>query len=152
MLATQIHANELRDPSNYPKGTNVMTLQIRQTLAALAILTFSVGNSRATSPENDDWEAARKASCPELIDAYKTTTAAERKVVAAMKESKDGTVAVNVLGVASLVILGVGFFTWNDDASAEENLADLHHDLKIITTVASEKKCALPVIPDDNKK
>ena len=69
-----------------------------------------------------------------------------------MKESKDGTVAVNVLGVASLAILGVGFFTWNDDASAEENLADLRNDLKIITTVASEKKCALPVIPDDNKK
>lgn len=67
--------------------------------------------------------AARKASCPELIDAYKTTSAAERNVVAAMKESKDGTVAANVLGVASLAILGIGFFTWNDDASADENLA-----------------------------
>ncbi len=129
-----------------------MTLRILQNLAALAVLAFFVGNSWGTSPEKDDWEAARKASCSELIDAYKTTAAAERKVVAAMKESKDGTVAVNVLGVASLAILGVGFFTWNDDASAEENLADLRNDLKIIPTVASEKKCTLPVITDDNKR
>ena len=35
-------------------------------------------------------------------------------------------------------------FTWNDDESAEENLADLRHDLDIIKTVAAEKKCELP--------
>src|SRR3982751_4284529 len=116
----------------------------RQTLAAFIVLSFAAGDSWAKSSENDDWEAARKASCPELVDAYKTTSAAERKVVAAMKESKDGTVAANVLGVASLAIFGIGFFSWNDDASAEENLADLRNDLNIITTVASEKKCALP--------
>jgi hypothetical protein len=72
--------------------------------------------------------------------------------VAAMKESKDGTVATNVLGVASLAVLGIGFFSWNDNASAEENLADLRNDLNIITTVASEKKCELPVATDKNKK
>ena len=78
-----------------------------------------------------------------MIDAYRTTSAAERKVVAAMKESKDGTIATNVLGVATLAILGIGFFSWNDSASAEENLADLRNDLNIITTVATEKKCEL---------
>lgn len=124
----------------------------RRTLALLAFLCLSVGNAWATSPEQEDWEAARKATCPELIDAYKATTAAERKVVAAIKESKDGTIATNVLGVATLALFGVGFFTWNDDASAEENLADLRNDLKIITTVASEKKCTLPVIADDGRK
>ena len=87
-----------------------------------------------------------------MIDAYKTTGDAERKVVAAIKESKDGTVATNVLGVASLAIIGFGFFTWNDNASAEENLADLRNDIKIITTVASEKRCELPALPDNNKK
>jgi hypothetical protein len=116
----------------------------RQTLAAFIVLSFAVGDSWGKSAENDDWEAARKASCPELVDAYKTTSAAERKVVAAMKESKDGTIAANVLGVASLALFGIGFFSWNDDASAEENLADLRNDLNIITTVASEKKCDLP--------
>ena len=124
----------------------------RQTLTAFVVLSFAVGDSWGKSSENDDWEAARKASCPELVDAYKTTSAAERKVVAAMKESKDGTIAGNVLGVASLAILGIGFFSWNDDASAEENLADLRNDLNIITTVAAEKKCVLPVITDKNQK
>ena len=116
---------------------------VQVTLALVIALSLATSLS-AASPDAEYWEAARKASCPELIDAYKTTTAAERKVVTAMKESKDGTVAANVLGVASLAILGIGFFSWDDHASAEENLADLRNDLKIITTVASEKKCALP--------
>ena len=128
------------------------TVRLFQTLAALIALSFPFGNSWANPPAQEDWDAARKASCPELIEAYKTTSAAERKVVAAMKESKDGTIAGNVLGVASLAILGIGFFSWNDDASAEENLADLRNDLNIITTVAAEKKCVLPVITDKNQK
>ena len=114
--------------------------------AALVVMSLAAGDATAKSQEQEDWDAARKATCPELVDAYKTTVAAERKVVAAIKESKDGTVASNVLGVASLAILGVGFFTWDDNASAEENLADLRNDLKIITTVSSEKKCQLPEI------
>jgi hypothetical protein len=75
--------------------------------------------------------------------AYKSTLDAERKVVAAIKDSKDGTVATNILGVASVAILGVGFFTWNDHESAEENLADLRNDLTIIRTISAEKKCEL---------
>jgi hypothetical protein len=122
----------------------VKTMRFVRVTPAL-VIAFSVATTlSAASPDAEYWEAARKASCPDLIDAYKTTTAAERKVVIAMKESKDGTVAANVLGVASLAILGIGFFSWDDHASAEENLADLRNDLKIITTVASEKKCALP--------
>ena len=120
------------------------TMRFVRVILAL-VIAFSVATTlSAASPDAEYWEAARKASCPDLIDAYKTTTDAERKVVTAMKESKDGTVAANVLGVASLAILGIGFFSWDDHASAEENLADLRNDLKIITTVASEKKCALP--------
>jgi len=119
------------------------TIRGRLAIAAFAV-SFPFGTSWATSPEQEDWEAARKATCPELVDAYKTTSEAERKVVAAIKASKDGTVATNVLGVASLAVLGVGFFTWDSHASAEENLADLRNDLKIIKTVAAEKKCALP--------
>ena len=121
------------------------TIRVRLALAAFALLSFNLGDSWATSPEQEDWEAARKASCPELIDAYKVTSAAERKVVGAIKESQGGTVGTNVLGVATLAIFGIGFFTWNDDASAEENLADLRNDMKIIKTVASEKKCQLPM-------
>jgi hypothetical protein len=121
-------------------------------LVVLIALSLQLGNLWATTPDQEYWDAARKASCPELIDAYKTTSAAERKVVAAMKESKDGTIATNVLGVATLAILGIGFFSWNDSASAEENLADLRNDLNIITTVATEKKCELSGGADASKK
>jgi hypothetical protein len=130
----------------------VRRVRFDQILASFVVIAFLFGHLSVALADQDDWEAARKASCPELIDAYKTTVDAERKVVAAIKESKDGTVATNVLGVASLAIIGFGFFTWNDNASAEENLADLRNDIKIITTVASEKKCELPVMPDNNKK
>jgi hypothetical protein len=94
----------------------------------------------------EDWAAARKASCQELVDAYKSTAMAEKKVAAAIKDSKDGTVAANVLGVATLAAFGVGFFHWNDHSSAEENLADLRHDLMIIKSVSAEKKCNLPAV------
>ncbi len=100
-----------------------------------------------TSPaaaDDDDWKAARKASCAELKEAYATTAAAERKVAAGIKSSGNSTVGTNVLGVATLAITGFGFFTWNDNETAEENLADLRHDLDIIKTVAAEKKCGLP--------
>jgi hypothetical protein len=98
----------------------------------------------AQAADEDDWAAARKASCQELVDAYRTTRAAEKEVAAALKESKGGTVATNVLGAATLALLGLGFFTWNDNASTEENLADLRNDLLIIRTVSAEKKCELP--------
>jgi hypothetical protein len=130
----------------------VRRVRFDQILASFIVIAFLFGHLSVALADQDDWEAARKASCPELIDAYKTTGDAERKVVAAIKESKDGTVATNVLGVASLAIIGFGFFTWNDNASAEENLADLRNDIKIITTVASEKRCELPALPDNNKK
>lgn len=120
------------------------TIRFGQILTNFIAIICLFGNASVALAEQDDWEEARKASCPEIIDAYKTTVAAERKIVAALKESKDGTIATNVLGVASFAIIGFGFFTWDDNESAEENLADLRDDLKIITTVASEKKCKLP--------
>ena len=69
-----------------------------------------------------------------------------------LSNQTDGTIATNVLGVATLAILGIGFFSWNDSASAEENLADLRNDLNIITTVATEKKCGLLGSAEASKK
>ena len=94
--------------------------------------------------DDEDWKAARKASCTELKEANRNTLAAERKVVDAIKDSNAGTTATNVLGATAFAFTGYFFFTWNDNESAEENLADLRNDLKIIKTVAAEKKCELP--------
>ena len=98
----------------------------------------------ALANEDDDWKAARRANCQELTDAYRTTAAAERKVVEEMKNTSRAETGTNLLGVATLAIVGFGFFTWDNNHTAEENLADLRNDLHIITTVAREKNCALP--------
>jgi hypothetical protein len=118
-------------------------------LAALMVAASLLGSTVAAAEEDEEsWAEARAAGCPELIAAYKETVVAERKVVAAIDDAKGETIATNVLGAATLAGLGVGFFTWNDDESAEENLADLRNDLRIIRTVASEKKCELPAEAD----
>ena len=98
----------------------------------------------ALANDDDDWKAARRASCQELSDAYRTTAEAERKVVEEMKNTSRAETGANLLGVATLAIAGFGFFTWDNHHTAEENLADLRNDLQIITTVAREKNCALP--------
>ena len=112
------------------------------TVLAIAFL-FGV-TCAAAATDDDDWKAARKASCQQLKEAYQNTLAAESKVVDAIKSSNNGTAATNVLGAAAFAFTGYFFFTWNDNESAEENLADLRNDLKIIRTVAAEKKCELP--------
>ena len=106
------------------------------TLLVSAQCTFAAG-------DDEDWRAARKASCKELLEAHVNTLAAEKKVVDAIKSAGAGTAATNVLGAAAFAFTGFFFFTWNDNESAEENLADLRNDLKIINTVAAEKKCSL---------
>ena len=114
-------------------------------LAAVLLLTLFAGPRTALANEDDDWKAARRASCQELADAHRTTAEAERKVVEEMKSTSRAETGTNLLGVATLAIAGFGFFTWDNNHTAEENLADLRNDLHIITTVAREKNCALPV-------
>lgn len=93
--------------------------------------------------DDEDWQAARKASCKELKEAYVNTVKAEKTVDDEIKSSRNTTVGTNVLGAAAFAATGFFFFTWDDTSSAEENLADLRNDLKIIRTVAAEKKCEL---------
>ena len=112
--------------------------------ACLIAIALLLGATCAFAADDDDWKASRKASCTELKEAYRNTLAAERKVADAIKASTNGTVATNVLGATAFAFTGFFFFTWNDDESAEENLADLRNDLHIIKTVAAEKKCELP--------
>lgn len=117
----------------------------KRTIAAVAAAALFYATAPAWSAgDEDDWKAARKASCTELKEAWVNTLAAERKVAEEIKCSNNSTTATNVLGATAFAFTGYFFFTWNDNESAEENLADLRHDLDIIKTVAAEKKCELP--------
>ena len=122
----------------------ILIRNISTTFIVIAVLFLDSSIVLAYEDEVDWWQEARNASCDELIDAYISTTEAEDEVVAAIQESNASTAATNVAGVASVAFLGFGFFTWDDNATAEENLAYLREDLKIITTVAAEKNCTLP--------
>jgi flagellar hook assembly protein FlgD len=101
------------------------------------------GMTCASANDDEDWKAARNASCKELKEAYVNMLAAEKKVADEIKSSNNTTVGTNLLGAAAFAATGFFFFTWDDTSSAEENLADLRNDLKIIRTVAQEKKCEL---------
>lgn len=122
----------------------ILIRNISVNLIVIAILFLDSSIGLAYEDEVDWWQEARNASCTELTDAYISTTEAEDEVVAAIQASNASTAATNVVGVASVAFLGFGFFTWDDNATAEENLAYLREDLNIITTVAAEKNCTLP--------
>ena len=111
--------------------------------ALLTVALLAGATCAIAADDDDDWKAARKADCTQLNEAYRNTLAAERKVVDAIRSSNAGTAATNVLGAAAFAFTGFFFFTWNDNESAEENLADLRNDLHIIRTVSTEKKCEL---------
>lgn len=101
--------------------------------------------STAIAGEDEDFlAAARSASCKELSDEYKSGREAEQKLVEAIKKEKSKTVATNVIGAASMAVVGIGFFTWHDSENAEQNLADLRKDIDVIKKVVAEKKCKLP--------
>ena len=108
-----------------------------------AALLSVVSAAALAAGDDEDWKAARKASCQELKEAHLNTLAAEKKVADEIKSSSNTTVGTNLLGAAAFAATGFFFFTWDDTSSAEENLADLRNDLKIIRTVAGEKKCDL---------
>src|SRR3954454_17432265 len=110
-----------------------MRLRHRSFSAAIIGVSFLFGAASAfAADDDDDWKAARKASCQQLKEANVNTLAAEKKVADSIKSSTNTTVGTNLLGAAAFAATGFFFFTWNDDESADENLADLRNDLKII--------------------
>lgn len=118
----------------------------RQTLSLLASIVFwCAGPAVSFAGEDEDFlAAARSASCKELADEYKSGREGEQKLVEAIGKEKGKTVATNVIGVATMATIGIGFFTWHDTENAEQNLADLRKDIDVIKKVATEKKCKLP--------
>jgi hypothetical protein len=110
-------------------------------VSGIALLSGAV--SAMAADDDDDWKAARNASCQQLKEANVNTLAAEKKVADEIRSSTNTTVGTNLLGATAFAATGFFFFTWDDTSSAEENLADLRNDLKIIKTVAGEKKCGL---------
>ena len=83
------------------------------------------------------------ASCADLQREYRNYYQAERDAEAAIQRSTTGQVAGNLAGLAALATLGFGFFHWNDNSDARENLAELRAIRIAIADSARKKSCPL---------
>lgn len=94
---------------------------------------------------DEDKKLIDEASCEEIIKEHKNYSAAEKKLKSEIASTSKGTVATNVVGVATMAVFGLGFFTWNDQADAKENLAELTAYREAIEASGNQKRCALEV-------
>lgn len=83
------------------------------------------------------------ASCEEIVREYRNYSAAEKEAEAQIRQSTAGTAAANVAGIAAFAVLGFGFFTWDDNSDARENLAELRDIRVAIAEGARKKGCNL---------
>jgi len=109
-------------------------------LAAPLILFAHVAWSRI---DPEDQELIDAASCEEIVREYRNYSAAEKEAEAQIRQSNAGTAPANVAGIAAFAILGFGFFTWDDNSDAQENLAELRDIRVAIAEGARKKGCNL---------
>ena len=110
------------------------------TFAATLVLFAHDAWSR-TDPE--DQKLIDAASCEEIVREYRNYSAAEKEAEAQIRQSTAGTAAANVAGIAAFAALGFGFFTWDDNSDAQENLAELRDIRVAIADGARKKGCNL---------
>ena len=119
---------------------------ITKTLTTLA-LAGAIGFHGAASwayVTAEDQKLIEAAGCDEIIKEYRNFSAAEKKLAEEIRQTSNGTVAANVFGAATLATFGIGFFHWNDQADAKENLAELTAYRVAIAAEGKKKKCDLP--------
>ena len=97
-----------------------------------------------TGIDPEDQKHIDAAPCEEIVKQHGIHVAEEKALVAEMQRTRNGTVATNVVGAATLAAFGIGFFTWDNNADAEENLAELRLYRDAIAAAGRKKGCALP--------
>lgn len=91
----------------------------------------------------EDQKLIDAAGCDEIVKEYKNYSAAEKQVIEEIRKAGNSTVATNALGVATMATLGIGFFTWNNSADAESNLAEIRAYRMAIEAAGKKKSCNL---------
>ena len=116
-----------------------------KTLTSLA-LAGAIGLHGAASwsmVTSEDQKLIEAAGCDEIVKEYRNFSAAEKKLAEDIRQTSSGTVAGNVLGVATLAAFGLGFFSWDDQADAKTNLAELTAYREAIAAEGKKKGCQL---------
>lgn len=110
---------------------------------ALATALALFGREAWSRIDPEDQKLIDGASCEEIVREYRNYSAAEKEAEAQIRQSNAGTAAANVAGIAAFAILGFGFFTWDDNSDAQENLAELRDIRVAIAEGARKKGCNL---------
>ena len=111
------------------------------TLAGLLAVPLSAW-AHGVTPE--DQKLIDAAGCEEIVKQYKIHVADEKAVVEEIRKTSNSTVATNVVGAATLAVFGLGFFTWDNNVDAEQNLAELRAYRDAIGAAGRRKSCAMP--------
>ena len=109
--------------------------------AAFALCGSTTAWSNHITPE--DQKLIEAASCEELVKEHRNFAAAEKKLAEEIRQTSNSTTAGNVVGVATLAVFGLGFFSWDDQVDAKTNLAELTAYRQAIEAEAKKKNCKL---------
>lgn len=109
----------------------------------LAVALAGYGVAAWSRVTEEDQKLIEAADCDEIIKEHRNFSAAESKLAEDIRQTSSSTTAGNVLGVASLAVFGLGFFSWNDQADAKANLAELTAYREAIAAEGRKKNCKL---------
>ena len=110
---------------------------------SLALSLAALPHAASANVDPEDMKLIEAATCPELSKEYRDYVKAEKDVTEEIRNSSRSTTAANVIGIAAMAPLGIGLFTWNDNADAESNLAEIKVYREAIGATAKKKGCAL---------
>ena len=119
---------------------------IRKMLLSLpftAMLALHPPASLSAGVEPEDQRLIDAAGCDEIVKQYGIHVAQEKALVEEIRRSSNNTAATNVAGAAALAAVGIGFFVWDDNEDAEENLAELRAYRDAIAAAGRKKGCNL---------
>ncbi len=116
----------------------------RKIVAVLSLTLVFAGQAGAASlVDAEDQAIIAAASCEEIIEEHHNFSAAEKELADQIRQADNSTVAGNVIGAATLATFGLGFFSWDDQADAKGNLAELTAYREAIAAEGKKKSCKL---------
>ena len=118
--------------------------KILLSLPFAAMLALHPQSSWSAGVEPEDQRLIDAAGCDEIVKQYRIHVAQEKALAEEIRRSSNSTVATNVAGAATLAAVGIGFFVWDDNEDAEENLAELRAYRDAIAAAGRKKGCTLP--------
>lgn len=119
--------------------------KIGKIFAALSLTLALACQDAAAAPlvDPEDQKLIEAAGCDDIIEEHGNFSAAEKEVAEQIRRNDNSTVAGNVLGAATLATFGLGFFSWDDQADARTNLAELTAYREAIAAEGKKKNCKL---------